>query len=244
MRRLTKPELSNAVVKKLQSLTCAVQIATDPGKEVRKRWKTKHKASFEEIRSALETMASGRSRCMYCEDSLGTDIEHFWPKATYPERAFLWSNYLLACSHCNSNLKRTLFPLDVRDEPLLIDPTVDDPAKQLLLVPTTGEYRAIGPKGAPSITVFGLNDDRLPRKLPQGRRAAIINLTALLKDYDQTVTTDPAWADEIKEAATQSPFGAVFDWLMATAKTKNAARVLGADVVTIVVRHNMDKWRQ
>ncbi len=244
MRRLTKPELCNAIVQKLQSLTDAVRVASDPVKEAQKRWKAKHKASFDAIRSALEVMASGRGRCMYCEDSLGTDIEHFWPKAIYPERAFLWSNYLLACSHCNSNLKRTLFPLDTAGAPLLIDPTVDDPAQQLLLVPTTGEYRAIGPKGPASIAVFGLNDDSRPRKMPQGRRAAIISLTALFKDYAQTIATDPVRAEEIKVAATEFPFSAVFDWIVATAKTKNAAHVLGADVVAIIVRYKVEYWRR
>ena len=29
---------------------------------------------------ALQTMAGNRQRCMYCGDSHGTDIEHFWPK--------------------------------------------------------------------------------------------------------------------------------------------------------------------
>ena len=27
----------------------------------------------------LQTMAGNRQRCMYCGDSHGTDIEHFWP---------------------------------------------------------------------------------------------------------------------------------------------------------------------
>ncbi|NOY25886.1 MAG: HNH endonuclease, partial [Oligoflexia bacterium] len=104
-------------------------------------------------------MASGRARCMYCEDSLGTDIDHFRPKADFPQRAFAWPNYLLACSHCNSNLKRNAFPIDGNGDPLLLDPSADNPAEHLLFSPSTGEFVSVGAKGQESIRVFGLNDD-------------------------------------------------------------------------------------
>lgn len=62
------------------------------------------------VLAALTGMAPGHQRCMYCGDSQGTDIDHFEPKSQAPLRTFDWTNYLLACSYCNSNQKRDLFP--------------------------------------------------------------------------------------------------------------------------------------
>lgn len=90
------------------------------------------------VRSVLQGMAGGRIRCMYCEDSLGTDIHHFRPQVLAPALAFSWSNYLLACAHCNSNRKRSVFPLDRAGLPLFVDPTAEDPLEHLALLPTSG----------------------------------------------------------------------------------------------------------
>ncbi len=40
------------------------------------------------VHATLCAMAGERERCMYCLDSHGTDIEHFWPKACYASRLF------------------------------------------------------------------------------------------------------------------------------------------------------------
>jgi len=81
-----------------------------------------------------------RERCMYCLDSHGTDIEHFWPKAPYPERMFTWSNLLLCCAECG-RLKGDRFPLDV-GRPMLIDPTAEEPWQYLDFDPETGNLVA------------------------------------------------------------------------------------------------------
>lgn len=60
--------------------------------------------------AGLAEMAPGHERCMYCGDSQGTDIDHFEPKSLTPLRTFDWFNHLLACSYCNSNQKRNLYP--------------------------------------------------------------------------------------------------------------------------------------
>lgn len=46
-------------------------------------------------------MCSGAQRCGYCEDSVGDEVEHIQPKDLYPERVFIWENYLLSCGPCN-----------------------------------------------------------------------------------------------------------------------------------------------
>ncbi len=53
------------------------------------------------IREILLGMCSGEDRCMYCEDSAASEIDHFRPKHLYPELTFAWHNYLYACSTCN-----------------------------------------------------------------------------------------------------------------------------------------------
>ncbi|MDR9753568.1 hypothetical protein RG836_19140 [Pseudomonas sp. SZMC_28357] len=242
MRRLIRPILTTNTIRSLGRVTNRILAAQNPKARAEKSWDNKPGVAFSEIRRKLEGMASGRSRCMYCEDSFGTDIDHFWPKADYPERAFLWENYLLACSFCNSNLKRKLFPIDAAGSPLLIDPTVDHPELHLGLLPTTGEYISLGVKGAESIKVFGLNDTASSRNLPLGRRQAFVCLLALLKEYDSVHVNDPNKANEIRLAAKDFPFSAVLNWLVTTAQLPNGPSVLGADVAGLIQTHNVQGW--
>jgi uncharacterized protein (TIGR02646 family) len=209
-------------------------------------WKTKRDEVFSEIRTMLKKMASGRERCMYCEDNEGTDIEHFWPKSTYPEKAFSWSNYLLACSHCNSNHKRTQFPL-VGGEPALLDPTSDQPDDQpnrhLRLLPSTGRYEAIGAKGEPSIVVFDLNGDERGRKLPEGRRDTFTKLQELLIVYDNYVRNgDDSMAHHIKRAIINEPFSAVLCFLVDLTRQANPDKALRPGVAQAVQRHRVAGW--
>jgi len=74
---------------------------------------------------------------MYCSASAGTDIEHYWPKAAYPEHMFQWPNMLLCCTGCGRDSKGSKFPLD-GGIPALIDPSVDDPWQFLDFSPITG----------------------------------------------------------------------------------------------------------
>lgn len=242
MRRLSRPTLSTRTIKSLGKVTDRVSTAQSPRRQAEKSWKTKPRVAFLEIRRVLEGMASGRSRCMYCEDSFGTDIDHFRPKADYPELAFVWGNYLLACSFCNSNLKRKLFPVDSGGVPLLIDPTVDYPEQHLALLPSTGEYISLGVKGAESITVFGLNDKASARNLPRGRRQAFLSLLALLQEYDRVHADDADKAEEIKLAAKDFPFSAVLSWLVNTANDPSGLSVLGGDVVGLIQTHRVGGW--
>jgi hypothetical protein len=79
---------------------------------------------------------------MYCEDSKGVHIDHFWPLSRFPRRAFRWTNYLRACSYCDSHKKGDKFPLaPIVNRPLLIKPTKDDPLDHLRLTPSTGRFK-------------------------------------------------------------------------------------------------------
>ena len=106
---------------------------------VKRLWPTARKTKVfrTDVFQVLLDMAGKRQRCMYCEDSRGTDVEHFWPQAPYPERVFEWLNLLLACSGCQ-RAKGDRFPLDDECRPLLIDPTAEDPWDYLYFAPQTG----------------------------------------------------------------------------------------------------------
>ena len=46
-------------------------------------------------------MCSGAQRCIYCEDSVGDEVEHIRPKDLYPCTVFVWTNFVYACGRCN-----------------------------------------------------------------------------------------------------------------------------------------------
>lgn len=242
MRRIQRVDLSPKTARAIERITAKITAAANPRTDADDRWKRKPKVAFLEIRSSLENMATGRSRCMYCEDSMGTDIDHYRPKADFPHQAFTWTNYLLACSYCNSNQKRTQFPVDANGVPLLIDPTAEDPELHLNLSPTTGEFFATSPKGNTSIAVFGLNDHSSPRRLPKGRKDALISLVALLKEYDFETQNNPAKANEIESTIRDFPFSVVLSYLVKAAASATGAALIGNQLINIINRHNIRNW--
>jgi uncharacterized protein (TIGR02646 family) len=126
MRRLQRSTLGAETAAFLRKRTAQVTSAAHPVEEAARLWPLQQNKAFAEIRRTLAAMASGRERCMYCEDSAGTDIDHFWPKSRYPEKTFAWLNHLLACSTCNRR-KLARFPVDAVGSPLLVDPTAEEP---------------------------------------------------------------------------------------------------------------------
>lgn len=246
MRRIHRARLSDETLRKLGKLSQTVREDVEPKQRAKSLWNSKPDKAFSEIREALQSMAPGRSRCMYCEDSQGTDIDHFWPKSTYPAGAFCWPNYLLACSYCNSNLKREQFPTNEHGDPLLLDPSdpCDDPRRHLLFLPTNGEFRAIGSKGQPSIDVFGLNDDTPPRQLPTARKDALVCLQASLLLYDRQVRSgDHASAERTRGTILRYPFSSVLVWLLDTVSRPGAVRVLDdPELIELIERYQVSGW--
>jgi hypothetical protein len=170
---------------------------------------------------------------MYCEDSLGTDIDHFEPIAVAPLRAFDWNNHLLACSHCNSNFKRDEYPCDASGYSLLVDPSVEDPADHLTLLLASGEYLSRTVKGEETIRVFGLNRSDLVR----GRKAAFWNVRAVLCEWHLHWQAGEAnEAEQFAEALQVSPFSNVARAIGQLAPSV-AMNVLGQKTVAAV-----DAW--
>lgn len=72
---------------------------------------------FNAIKEKLIEMCSGARRCVYCEDSVGDEVEHIRPKDFFPESCFVWENYVYACGNCNGpkNNKFAIFTDDKDD---------------------------------------------------------------------------------------------------------------------------------
>lgn len=239
MRKVTRRPLSAAALDALATLQAEVDAAASPRDAAIGRWKRKRKVPFREVRTVLVAMANGRQRCMYCEDSAGTDIEHFWPKSDYPDRAFVWDNYLLSCSGCNSS-KQHRFPL-LSGQPALIDPSdpQDDPANHLAIDPATGTFRALGPKGEFSIAIFGLNR----RILAEGRCHALRQLQLLLLLYQRYIRDDDHEnARRTREAIESGSFPLILTYLIHLAETPDAPGTLLPGVAEIVRNHDVASW--
>jgi uncharacterized protein (TIGR02646 family) len=229
MIRLHRELLNEETRSFLEARAQKVLTSEDRRVEALRLWELQDNKAFQEVRATLKAMAAGLERCMYCEDSAGTDIEHFWPKAAYPEKAFSWTNYLLACSSCNSNHKREKFPLDAAGVPLLIDPTAEEPRDHLALSPSTGEYRARTLKGERSIEVFGLYRDILEK----GRRDAWVRIPGMLRHYDEACTEgDWRHALDVQRTICRSPFASVFARFIEIATGPLAATFIKANSLT------------
>lgn len=199
-------------------------------------------AAFREIRIKLKKMANGLARCMYCEDSQGDAIDHFWPRSRYPEQSFEWDNYLLACAHCNSNRKRDQFPVDSAGRPLLIDPTRDDPSAHLVLAPNTGQFaeRRGSTKAGPTIDVFALN---ARPELTEGRKNAFVTLQALIIQYaDLRRRKRKHDAAELQKAIRQHVFGSVLEHLVQIAKGPGATLLQAECVNALRAYPEIMKW--
>ena len=234
MKRIQRLPLRLETLEFLRKRTEAVAAATDRRTEVGRLWSLQSNKAFREIRQVLGRMASGVERCMYCEDSEGTAIEHFWPKASYPERAFDWLNYLIACSRCNSNFKRDQFPLDARGTPLLVNPTEEDPLDHLSFSTTTGIYEPISPKGDSSIQVFGLNR----ATLTSGRFDAWTVFKHLLVQYARhKAMADDAEAQRIEKAVREHPFAGVLAAFIRMAAVPDAGLLVGPECLQVLQAH-------
>lgn len=122
--------------------------------------------AFAAVRAKLTDMCRGARRCMYCEDSVADEVEHFKPKDLYPEDVFVWNNYFYACGPCNGpkNNKFKVIQagglIDVTrargadivppatGSPALIDPRREDPLDLMILdLRDTFEFSEIADSG-------------------------------------------------------------------------------------------------
>jgi uncharacterized protein (TIGR02646 family) len=159
---ISKP-LSASTISHLNTVQSAINAATDNISAAKNAWLNRtNNAAFIEIRATLETMCVGKGICNYCENNEATDIEHIYPKSFFPELAFVWENYLLACKTCNSHYKLdkiavfnppgSITRFDVSrgsvpptNEVLMINPRTENPLDFLELNLRTGMFLEICP---------------------------------------------------------------------------------------------------
>ena len=117
-----RSSLPAATSRKLKTLTDAIQRLKDDERkaEAARLYENARQAVwFEPVIEALRVLSGVTERCMFCSGSESSNVEHFHPKAIFPELALLWENLLWICWRCN-HLKRDDFPLAVDDK--LINP--------------------------------------------------------------------------------------------------------------------------
>ncbi|MBK7146221.1 MAG: hypothetical protein IT478_14405 [Xanthomonadales bacterium] len=199
MRHVQRRELpagTRAYLERRQSL------ATERGANAENTWRAARQTkAMATVFRTLREMAGAGEHCMYCVDSHGSDIEHFWPKSRYPDRTFAWPNMLLCCTECG-RFKGDRFPLSKAGEPLLVDPSAEDPWQCLDFDPDTGNLTARydAASGAPSpkgeVTVQVLHLDRR-EGMAEGYRRAYRRIVACVRqalaadDFDKLVIELP-----------------------------------------------------
>jgi uncharacterized protein (TIGR02646 family) len=92
------------------------------------------------------------NNCGYCGDSISTpendtpqkkvipkgDVEHFLPKAIYPEQVYEWTNYIWSCKECNQ-LKANK-ETQKSYNPNYLNPCHQDDCEKLIFNEDTGRY--------------------------------------------------------------------------------------------------------
>lgn len=99
---------------KLQEKVNREPVFTQKAGKAKQLWENKHKSKggkncFGEVKTTLIQMCVSIEVCNYCEQNEANDIEHIYAKSLFPELAFIWENYLLACKQCNTAYKLDAF---------------------------------------------------------------------------------------------------------------------------------------
>ena len=174
----------------------------------------KSNSTIDDIKESLRLLSNNTYRCNYCEDSYSDEIEHIYPKNIYPEKTFVWENYVYACGPCNgpkSNNFSLIDPntiqlLDItppRRKPpgyiyakpplyqiALIDPRKENPLDYIMLDIQDSFYFISAPGNSQEKKLranFTIDVLRLNDREPlvEGRKQAYGNYRARLVEYEQ-----------------------------------------------------------
>lgn len=234
MIRIPRTDLPDRVSGRLAVLTERVREANDAKQvsEAHRLWRLTSTRTHvrEPIDQALREMAPGRGQCMYCGDT-GTGIDHFEPVSRNPIRTFDWLNHLLACPVCNSHSKGDIFPVDAHGQPLLIDPTAEDPFDHLRLSLPFGRYEPLTEKGRTTIEVCRLNR-------PQLEDGRVQSLSVVSTCVERWATArqarDTAKMSQMIRTVQDQPFADVCQSMLRQAVSPGAA-VIFADEPDVLV---------
>ncbi len=104
-------------LQKLQGQIDALPTYKAQVKEAKVLWQNKkktnpQKAAFNRVEKELQKIAIGdKHYCNYCEANLGTTIEHIYPRGLFPNKTFVWENFLWTCKQCNGKHKVSQFQI-------------------------------------------------------------------------------------------------------------------------------------
>jgi uncharacterized protein (TIGR02646 family) len=117
---------------------------------------------FRKIRPEL--IKDFNNKCGYCECDLNLtslpNIDNFYPKSKFGKEAFDWVNLILCCQVCNIS-KANFFPTDDNGDPLLINPSIENPDDHILLDINSGLLNGLTEKGKVTISTLRLNRQEL-----------------------------------------------------------------------------------
>jgi uncharacterized protein (TIGR02646 family) len=186
IRRSKAADVLSTAARSYLAKKATTALAFPPGDpRIESVWKTFGKTKARDlVKEALDTYMW--RKCVDCEVIAAKDIEHFYPKAKYPDRMFSWENFLLGCKNCN-NAKVAHFPLDGAGNHLLIDPCADEPLDYFVwdfesgatgLAPAPRDSRALATR-----EMFHLDDEPL-REERRVKVKIVLYLLARVIDED------------------------------------------------------------
>ncbi|MEQ8964821.1 MAG: hypothetical protein RID91_03255 [Azospirillaceae bacterium] len=195
-------------------------------------------ATFRAVRDSLSIMCAGAQRCVYCEDSVGDEVEHIKPKDLYPEDVFRWPNYVYACGRCNggkNNKFAVITPTGRRlvvtrprgapvtppaaGRPAFIDPRAEDPM-DFLSIDLLGTFLVLPREDLPAEAVdraeFTIDTLNLNRDLLlEARRNAFGGYRARLVEYRarRDAGADAAELDALRDGLLDTPHPTIWEEL-------------------------------
>lgn len=207
MLPLTFQTIHSPYLKRWQSQIDQQIYFRDKVDTARNLWPQKSRTlAIQKIRQELKSVSGVMERCHYCGGAEAHQIEHFRPKAIYPEHTFNWDNMLLACDKCNtskgerfaicqgSRVLEVVAPSDSNicwqafpTQPGLLNPRTEDPLMFLHLDLETGVIQPSKPLGSldyerAKYTIEALKlTNRMA--LNEARKQALRDYGRLIKEY-------------------------------------------------------------
>jgi len=201
VNRIDKP---NVLVRNEVKWTEAIKSATTAESKEKAIGKYQH----EEIKDQLSKMFNGK--CAYCESFIENvdygDIEHFRPKAKFPELAVTWDNLLLACKKCNGTAQKgDNWPSNSEGGPL-VNPSEEQPEDFFeFLFDEATLVSIVRPKnirGTTSERIYGLNKHLLLKD----RNLFVRKLIFIAKRYNSDTQAKAIIDDAIKDDGEYAAF--------------------------------------
>lgn len=208
-------------LKKLQDGLNALPTYKEQVLEAKVLWQNKkksgaQKSAFNRIEKELQKMVMGANACCaYCEENIGNNIEHIYPKGLYPNKTFVWQNFLWSCNQCNGTHKVAQFQIfespnsakiinlvsnyqfvaPLNDDAVFINPHVDNPLDYFRLNLETGLLEIIAQDQSSraykradyTLKMLQLNQRKA---LVLARQKAYQNYVFLLENYIQNYSSN------------------------------------------------------